>query len=422
MPEPEKRIAIIGAGPAGLSLGKFLGDSGGNDITIFEKSHRIGGKSLSVLEGDTLVEFGTCYAILAHKITIKWMRQLGITVCRTPVQYIDDVPPLDYINRGSGPHLYIQTLRYLRARSRLLKALSRPNPGSDILEEASSPAVEWLAARNLGKIENLMHRVVTGMGYGDLKTLPVLHALRWVDRDLILSGTFNAVYMPREGWTAFWERLAAQMDVRLNSEITAITRDPSGCEIHFADGTSQAFDQIVCAIPMTDFAAMTVPTANERAVMDAIEWGGYAITLFAAGHWFSSHIKAFSDHTLPGSAPGRLVSARREGYEEGLGGHLYIGCQIPGPYSGPELVELLVADVEARGGDVSNVIRQQVWTYSPRYRASAIKSGILTTLKEMQGESNTWYTGATYSHEAVSNITVFNKRLSTIIAAKSRAD
>ncbi|HAE27779.1 MAG TPA: amine oxidase, partial [Hyphomonas adhaerens] len=62
-----KRIAILGAGPAGLTIARLLMEQSDHSVTLFEKTHRVGGKSLSVRQGEDLIEFGTCYTILSHR-------------------------------------------------------------------------------------------------------------------------------------------------------------------------------------------------------------------------------------------------------------------------------------------------------------------------------------------------------------------
>jgi len=406
-----KRIAILGAGPAGLTFARLLMEQSTHSVTLFEKSHRVGGKSLSVRQGEDLIEFGTCYTIMSHRRVMEWMREQGITIQQITPHKIDGVPARDFFNSGPGAPLVVQGIAYVLARRRLLRKQRSDSPPQSALDEAATPAVEWLRARNLGKIEKMMMRTVTGMGYGDLKTVPVLHAMRWVDMDLILSGTLNKIYMPVEGWSEFWERLCRDMDVRLEAEVRHIDRTGDGHRIVLADGTEEAFDAVVCAMPVSRFAALLEPTESERIVADAVRWRGYATTLISSEDWFQEQIEYYSETCLPGAEPGQLMSARREGYDAGLGGHLYIANQLPGPFSGPELIEILREEVAARGGTINAVIQQELWEYFPEYDPAAIRNGLIARMREMQGERATWYTGATFSHESVANISIHNEEV-----------
>ena len=55
------RIAIIGAGPAGLSTAWFLGKQGFHDVTVLEKLGRVGGLCKSVTIDDLSYDLGANY-------------------------------------------------------------------------------------------------------------------------------------------------------------------------------------------------------------------------------------------------------------------------------------------------------------------------------------------------------------------------
>ena len=57
----DDRIGIVGAGTAGIHMAYLLKEKGFKDITIFEKSDRIGGKSKTVNYRGVPQEMGTCY-------------------------------------------------------------------------------------------------------------------------------------------------------------------------------------------------------------------------------------------------------------------------------------------------------------------------------------------------------------------------
>ena len=59
--EKHHRIAVIGAGPAGVHIASLLKRRGYNDVTVLEKSSRIGGKSYTCIKDGVLYEMGTCF-------------------------------------------------------------------------------------------------------------------------------------------------------------------------------------------------------------------------------------------------------------------------------------------------------------------------------------------------------------------------
>lgn len=406
------RIGIIGAGPAGLSIAKLLSEKGDYDITLFEALPQVGGKSYTVYEGDTVAEMGTCYATFSHKITNRWMKKLRMKMTGMGEQVFDGQDFVKYVKSGSGPRLYRQVLRYRNEKAKLEKELEKPAPAKWALEDAAKPIAEWLRKRDLGKIENFMHRSTTNIAYGFVHETPTVHALRWNDMKLIITGVLKQLKMPVAGWAKFWELIAADFDVRLETPVAKVERSDAHVLLTTQAGETHMFDEVICAIAIDDFTALTEPTTDETYVSDAVTWNGYTTTLFASEDWFTGpHIQAFKDAVIPGAELGKLMGARRDGYEKDLGGHLYLAGQLSGDYTGDELIELLKKELADKNATISNVIIQKMWKYQATYSQQSIRDGIIQRLRDMQGDRSTWYTGATFSHEAVSHIVNFNADL-----------
>ncbi|MEM5517618.1 FAD-dependent oxidoreductase [Henriciella sp. AS95] len=413
-----KRVAIIGGGPAGISLAKMLADKDAFQVTVFESENAPGGKSFSVVRGESIVEMGTCYLTRAHRIVTTWMNDADIHLARMNEQSFDGEDFLKYVRRGAGPPLPAQIISFLLGRWHLMRAVQQNPIPQWALEQAAQPVSEWLRARNLHKIERFMYRSLTNLGYGFVDETPTVQAMRWNDLDLILTGLFRQLKMPIEGWSAFWTRLSADLDVRLGHRASRIERTSQSATIHFENGEMFEADHVVCAMPIDDFVALTDSTPMEAEAASAITWNAYTTTLIGMKEKYAdSRVEAYSRAVVPGAPYGRLMSARYEGYEPDLGGHLYLTGQLAGSYSDAELEEMLRADIADHGGAVDSFILQRTWKYFARYDSDAIRNGLLTTLKTMQGHRNTWYTGAAFSHEAVSNIVNFNAGLAAKIQA-----
>lgn len=417
-PQDKQRVAIIGAGPAGLSIAKFLQEHPGIETTIFEAESRVGGKSWTFSETGVTCEMGTCYATRADIHARRWFRELGLKTRKLGSASVDGTEYFEWAQQGPGGPLPLEVIRYLLASSRLNRALAnRPND-KDVLEEAAMPILDWLRLKKFPRMERLHYRAVTNMGYGRLEETSTIQAIRWVDLALISSGRLNDFLMPTSGWTRLWEELAKDMDVRRSSRVTSVERGETGVHLT-ARGETHSFDAVVCAIPLDDFAAMTEPTENERFVNTHVRWGSYTTTLMAVKDWFTKEsVRSFEAGIMGGARDGKLMSARREAESAELGGTLYVLNQITGDYSPDELVEIATSDISEDGGKPIRAILTKTWKYFAQYSREGVEQGLLQRLERMQGEARTFYTGATFAHEAVSKITKFNARLAPILAAQ----
>lgn len=409
------KVAIIGAGPGGLSAAKLLAEAGVAGVTVFEARAWPGGKSLSLIEGGGLHELGTCYSTLDHHATNRWMREIGIEQVPLGRQMFDGAPFLNYVRAGPGLPLAVEAERYLRlwALHRMAVANNPNDPRT--IEACAQPIGDWLARHKFVRMRRLMYRGLTTMGYGFLNEMPTVQALRWCTPGVLATGAFGSLRMPIDGWQSFWLRLSEPLDVRLSEPAIEVTREGPGGLLKTSTLECK-FEHLLVTIPLDDFAALTPLSAAEREIVDAIEWGHYATALVRAENWFTDYeTDAFSSAVEPGAERGHLLAARRppprlrQPAPPGKG-ELYV-C---GQYADRDIAGLdriLRADIEARGARLLDVVQRKIWRYFPRYRADAIRSGLLANMKSIQGENRTWYSGASFSHEAVSNITAFNERL-----------
>lgn len=406
---------IIGGGPAGLTMAKMLRDRGFDQVTILEASEKVGGKCLSSSIDGHIVEFGTCYAIWSHRYILKQMKVLGIGRNYLKAQRIDDRELLDYIREGSGGPFVAQVLKYAWLRYRLMARARKGD--ARINADLAQPTSTWLKANKLGKIERLMHRVVTSIGYGYLDRLPLLHAMRWVDIDMLITGLLKFTVMPEHGWQHFWDRFSEDLDIRLGQPVKHITRNETGITLQTQDGAEYRADHLINTIPMDQFCAMTEASEAEQKVADSIHWAGYTTTLLSVESWpHTAPVNAWSDTCSSDAKDGQLLFSRYECESED-GRKLFAVGQSSAAYSRDELAELAEFSAQERGAVGPKIVQQAIWQYMPTYSSQSIRDGLLQTMIEMQGAHRTFHTGSSFSHEAVSTISTFNARLLSRVKA-----
>lgn len=408
------RYLILGAGPAGLTMAKMLSERGVKDVTLLEASTKVGGKCLSSEIGDHIVEFGTCYAIWSHKYILKQMKKLGIKRNYLRAQRIDDRELMDYIRDGSGPNFLWQVVKYLRLRKRLIDRAENNDP--EVNKTLALPTSEWLRAHNLGKIENMMHRVVTSIGYGYLNRLPLIHAFRWVDFNMMVTGLLKFTVMPDGGWQHFWDEFSKDLDIRLDQAATTIRRDESGVRVDTADGTQFTGDCLINTLPMDAFCNLTEPSLSESQIAEAIDWGGYTTSLLSVAEWaHKAPVNSWSATCATDANDGQILFSRYECRDEAERDLFTVG-QLSSAYAVDELTELALFSARERGAVDPRMVQQIVWSYMPTYKADAVRDGLLAAMSAMQGENRTFHTGASFSHEAVSTISSFNEQLIAKVA------
>ena len=404
-PGPPLSIAVIGAGPAGLAAARFIRDAG-HAVTVFEAEDRIGGKSYSVFHGDAMNELGTCYTTRAHRIVKHWMKECGIGLTRLGEARFDGRTVIEYVKSGAGAPLGVQAIRFVLASRRLRRDIARRPSDPDVCREAAMTTQEWVRSLNLPKIELAMHRIQTTQGYGFTDEATIGQTVQWCDLDFILSGVLNELHMPDEGWTEFWRRFSEDMNVKLGTPVIGLDRS-GPLPVILAGGEWQEFDAVISTVPMEAFAAFAAASSDEQFIRDSVEWQTYTTTLFSSPDWFDGYqVIGFSRASRDSSLRGAILGGRREGESEQLGGRLYVTGQFSKDLEPSELRELLLAEADYHGFTIEAVIQQKCWQYFQQYSAEAVRNGLFDVLRRVQGQQRTWFGGATFSHELVSNVVV----------------
>jgi hypothetical protein len=313
LPRRQPRIAIIGAGPAGLSTAWFLKKQGYRDVTVFEKLGRVGGLAESLTSAYRSFDLGANYITPAYRETMKIARSVGAETF-TAKTYLEaranDSGGIDYRsmsgfvfededgNRIPLLRFVRAVLRYARLRWRVRKWIDRPdfrhvseNP------DLCVPFAQWLDTNQLGALKHMFQIPTTMMGYGFLDQIAAPYALKFLSLSnfatLVLRGLpgvgtlFPYPRRFREGFQRMWERVSWGLDVRLNVAVKRVTRTPGDphpicIELEFPEQIFQDiatakeklyFDHLVLACPLTpdvlsDFLDMS---EQETTLFDQVE-------------------------------------------------------------------------------------------------------------------------------------------------------
>lgn len=250
-PPRQPRIAILGAGPAGLSTAWFLKELGYRDVLVLEKLGRVGGLVESLNSGYRSFDLGANYVTPAYRETLKLARKVGAGTFpgkmytearerpggrleyRSISDYVREDPhtgePIGFLKIAGA------LLKYARLRWGVRKWIDRPDFSRVHDNEDLCVSFEaWLDANDIGVLKRTFEIPITMMGYGFLNQIAAPYALKYLSMGSFLilvarglPGVGRFVRWPRrfrQGFQRMWQRVSWHLDVRMNVAVKWVER------------------------------------------------------------------------------------------------------------------------------------------------------------------------------------------------------
>ena len=318
------RIAIIGAGPAGLATAWFLKARGFKNVTIFERYGRVGGLCFTINEGYRSFDLGANYITLGYPETRKIARAVGArtyrarpyTAVRIPkgesdrtlgpgsLTYTKMTDIVREIRDASGeperepdgsirhvcwiPFIW-SIVRFFGLRWRLRGAVDRP--GFDRIHEHPELCVtfgDWLRTHRLENLRSLFGIPITLMGYGEVDEIAAPYALKYMSLGSFASMVLRQVPIlgiffpwPRRfvyGFQRMWEAVSWRLNVRHDVEVTSIRRYPEANPPADSDPAPEP------AHPIRIDLRYPVGIFNQNEFNDATLWFDHLVVATARAH------------------------------------------------------------------------------------------------------------------------------------------
>lgn len=256
------RIAVIGAGPAGLTAGHRLRQAG-HDVTVLEARATAGGRTHSEHHGPGhWVDTGAGWLASFYPDTLALLDELGLRHLLSPLTLrgggdlqIDGrvVPTPNSVGRILRTGLLgpADKIRFLAYMARLIAT----HPGDLRIDRSADhePALDALAPIGTAARERIVRPNFEGPFFARLETMSGALVRSWLR--CLSIGTFFHV---DGGMDAPWRRLAATLDTRTGVTADRVNASGNGVEIASGSATDR-YDAAVVAVPAPIATRLVAP-------------------------------------------------------------------------------------------------------------------------------------------------------------------
>ncbi len=405
---PASRIAIIGAGAAGLTAAELLRQKGYQNVTLFERAERVGGKCSTVEIDGRRHELGAGIIAEDNAVVVRLARQFGVRMERV------DFSKRVQVHSEDGTVLPKKSIFY---KSSFFKELlltyrklvrTHPNiiePGlSQMDPDLCLPFAEWVKKHGLELLAQELEGFFTGYGYGYYKEVPAVYALKYYSWSTVQSFMKRQIYRFPDGIQHLWTSVAKQHDLILNTTISNIERGDQ-VTITTEKGARQ-FDALIIASPLDEALNYMDAAEQERELFSKILYVDYR-TIACAVEGLPN---------LSGYVPGNY-SRQRAGhpvfwYHRHADSTTYT-FYVLGDWkiSDQEVTQNTKELVEKMGGQVKKVHTIAHWKYFPHVSPEVMRGGYFDRLEARQGAQKTYYAGELLNFSTVGLTAAYSEQL-----------
>lgn len=450
------RIAVVGAGPGGLSAAWYLREAGFENTTVLERSGRVGGLARSITVDHRTFDLGANLITLSYRqvkdvaaqVGARTYSEHGYTAMLREGDRVSFRPIREAVLDGASLLRFSSAMaRYVIERWRVGGRVA----GSDWRgvadhPELAAPFSEWLEERDLSVLSNFFRIPITTFGYGSLEEIPALYALKYMNLATVVptaikgAAPFLAPAIPYparfdHGFQRLFESMAWRLNVRRNIAIHSVERGDDGVVIDLTQQSTvmhstverrerEAFDALVIAAPFApevldrSAGGLLALGDGERALLEQTVATSYCMSALRID---DLEMPANIAVTVPLTEPGTPWAIVRQWNDSNL--HQFY-TQLPRATDADAeatvrgAVQALVESIGGRIVDERRAINTfDQWPYFHRPTGAAIADGWFDRFEALQGRQSTWYAGKIGCFELIEPIFAYSRAL----AARMRA-
>lgn len=425
----QNRIAILGAGPAGLSAAMYLEKKGCTNYTVFEKEDHVGGKCFSPSYNGRRYEMGAVMGAPNYFAVHDVEEFCGIT--HDGPQLIRSYRnkngrEIDPFNPKKNPLQFPQMRRMRNQVKRLAELLETKYKGYDVnghrgvaegrydgyaatgshphieghnenLKDLALPFREFCRINAVDLVQNIWIGPYTSFGCGYFDEIPAAYVLKYLDFATAMYFINLNLWTWKDGTQSIWEHLndKLQNHARLSSDVTSVERK-DGKVYLTVSGRTEEFDKLIVTSPLQFFGSCADIREDEKKEFAKIDCERYDVLAFGTKPEDHPEISCYVPENMEPERRGHLVayySRWRDDIRQPITAYALRSHRDQPEIPYDVCRKTVLADLKTMHSPASNVILEKSWHCFPHICSEDYAGGWYDRVEAMQDKYDTFYAG-----------------------------
>lgn len=385
------RIAIIGAGAAGLTAAETLKAKGYQNITIIEKAAVAGGKCRTVSYEGRNYELGAGIIAGSNTTILRLAEKAKIKL--QPMAYGDfnfydlETGQLCAVNSPLKDRLAFWWQLLLKYRRLCHKYQPIKSAGiAGMHPDLFINFADWAKENHLELVQKNLECVFTGFGYGYWEEIPAAYVLKYYNWEALKAYLRKGIYTIPTGIQTLWKTIAKAHRVRYNTQIQQIKR--TDLVKITTENQELTFDVLLVACPLDNALSFLDSSDIEKKLFSKIKYNDYQT--------YACTIEGFPQQT--GFIPNHFQATKKGHpvlwYKRYSDTNIYT-MYVLGDWkmTEREITHNIKKSIQKLGGRLTKIHSISRWKYFPHVTTEELQNGFYEKLDRLQGQNHTYYIG-----------------------------
>ncbi len=440
------KIAIVGAGPAGIHMAYSLKNRGYTNVVIYEKSDRVGGKTYSKIHDDIAHELGTtAFAMTKHSSLENFITNIFpdikkhayklniITLANNAL-----IKKPQSKEKSSKIAMLTKALFYREKFYRIYNQLIEKGYPFNInkddhetLNMLATSMKSFLISNGMEYIYQSLKSRFIAYGYGRLENVPAYYGLMVLERNYLSKSTYRVF---NKGNDFLWKETIRKFDLQTKLGVSVANIDYSQYQTtgkvsldleKNSTITTEQFDFAILTAPYLLADSLPSAVATEFKQVKSLSYASSLIEMgtrdssdkYYTGEYPLEPLNNYNYDVVLAAHFGKMREVSTKKYK--TNSNAFTCFQLNDQYDNDfdvvnvsqKLEEQIKKNFDRKYG-LNKIHNIHCWEhYSPYFNNSSIKQGIIQKIESEQGKHGLWYIGSCISGELVSLVFEYNEYL-----------